>query len=926
MPDIEKDIYPVLGCSMEKLIKESTKRRVIPQHILKRIAAYPTNRGEYSLIEKLTKWIMDRVDVFASTKSFPLLGEKAIRSVEPYIYKTLYTICFRTYTYDFNKIKNASPAITFEQYDQLFNDPVEVENFFRRYPAIADIITHHRNKIVALVSEILIAYHRDISAIKDTFNLRNNTITQITMGMGDSHNGKTVTLIHLKDEKLLFKPSAGHVNTFFAHVAKKFSAASDIAIYTPKVILRDTWHWCEFIQPEPCANEHDVASFYEAIGAQIMLVYALNGHDVHYENLIAMGKFPVIIDLECLFSAIQQESSNGPLADSVLSTSMLPSMRTHPAGRYISAISAIDNEKCAYRYIIEENDRGLAVVTRQKAAFKTLANLPELNGQKVTAVKFGEHILSGFAKAWEFVKTHREYLFNLLENYPSGLKVRTLYQGSEIYNRLLALSYHPRFLQDKASRALCLLTVLEMDEKYGVARNSYQALLNGDIPYHTSTLRYRGRDENTLLNNLAQRQDSLTEDSFRFQSNLIRLSIDSLADDKKNDTESPETAPLSSADGLAAAENIFAAILNTQFQGKFFYYRRELKLFSEMQNSLYSGTAGLAFISLCLYIATKNKDYLDKAITLTDGTFTPDNAEFGAFVGEGSYAWILEFLYTLTGETHYLTRAINIMQDNLDCATSDNILHEFLKGHAGCMVIALNLLRHDRHNPHLLSAIHSHLNAIIAGCQNVDNEKITWDSGLTGFSHGNAGIIYALGLYLEQCGIESREQITDIIRKAINYENQFKTETGWQDLRATDEEKSDSLFWCHGAPGIALSRQKVKALDLPSVEEDLSLARRLINQQEKNGAFSLCHSRLGNLLIADHISVGESRETLTQMADALLYSLNSETRRLDIALLNTDISLMTGICGVLYAWLYVNYPVPFILTLAPCPELTDMPH
>jgi len=923
MPDIEKNIYPILGSSMEKIITENNRRRIIPQHILRQIADYPSTRGEYTLIDKLSQWIMCRIEVFASNKLFPLLDENALASMAPWIYKTLYTIFFRTLTYDYNKSKVSAPELTAEAYEQLFNDPGEVEAFFRRYPALADIVINHKNKIVSLVREILIAYHRDVNIIQQTMHLQNRIITQIIPGLGDSHQGKTVTVLQLADEKIVYKPSAGQVNTFYARVAEKFSAASGIEIYTPKVILRDNWHWCEFIQPAPCASQQEVAAFYEALGAQLMLIYALNGHDVHYENLIAMGKHPVIIDPECLFSAAPLDLADDPLADSVMSTSILPSLHTNHAGRYISAISAIDNEHCAYKYIIEKNARGLAEVKQQNTAFKTLNNSPELDGQRVNAALFTEQILSGFRKAWEYIKAEQATIFALLADYPYGIKVRKLYQSTEIYNRLLALSYHPRFVQDKASRAVCLLTVLEMDTGFAVARQSYKALLQGDIPAHTATIRCPDKKENPLADNLVQRFASLTDESFRFQSNLIRLAVSSLAENRE--VKKP-LLPVNynTANGLSSAEKLFKDILNTKFRGKYFNYRHDIRVFCEMKNSLYAGTAGLAFIALCLYIATQNKYYIETAISLTDGTFASDDPEFGAFVGDASYTFILELLYMLTGDRSYLNRAINIAHNNLHSATPGDVLHEFLKGHAGCMVIALNLLRHDKYNPLLLSVIHAHLNAIIDGCKQVDEEKITWDSGLSGFSHGNAGIIYALGLYLEQCGIEDRDIISEIIRKAVNYENACKTETGWKDLRAVGEEKEDSLFWCHGAPGIALSRNKIKTL-LPCAEEDLALALGLIDRQANDPhSFSLCHGTLGNLLIKDMITGGESRAALSQMTDALLGSLDSETGREDIALRNTDISLMTGICGVLYAWLYLHYPVPFILTLDTRPVKTDV--
>lgn len=85
-----------------------------------------------------------------------------------------------------------------------------------------------------------------------------------------------------------------------------------------------------------------------------------------------------------------------------------------------------------------------------------------------------------------------------------------------------------------------------------------------------------------------------------------------------------------------------------------------------MPGSLYAGTTGLAFISLCFSIATRNKYYPGKAIRLTNKAFAAGNQEFGAFIGDASYAFVLELLCTLTGESSYLTRAINIVHNNLN--------------------------------------------------------------------------------------------------------------------------------------------------------------------------------------------------------------------------------------------------------------------
>ena len=49
-----------------------------------------------------------------------------------------------------------------------------------------------------------------------------------------------------------------------------------------------------------CASEEEIRRYYRRTGHLLCLVYALNGSDFHYENLIADGEHPVPIDLETI--------------------------------------------------------------------------------------------------------------------------------------------------------------------------------------------------------------------------------------------------------------------------------------------------------------------------------------------------------------------------------------------------------------------------------------------------------------------------------------------------------------------------------------------------------------------------------------------------------------------------------------------------
>jgi hypothetical protein len=129
---------------------------------------------------------------------------------------------------------------------------------------------------------------------------------------------------------------------------------------------------------------------------------------------------------------------------------------------------------------------------------------------------------------------------------------------------------------------------------------------------------------------------------------------------------------------------------------------------------------------------------------------------------------------------------------------------------------------------------------------------------LTGFSHGAAGIGYALLELFQATGVSTYR---DAAMQAFQYERYwFDAGAGnWPDFRwapAGKRGKRPHVFathWCHGAPGIAVSRlrafeitgdQTCKAEALVA----LDTTRGALEQALESGAgdFSLCHGLAGN--------------------------------------------------------------------------------
>ncbi len=94
-----------------------------------------------------------------------------------------------------------------------------------------------------------------------------------------------------------------------------------------------------FIDHNPCTELAEVRRFYHRQGALLALLYVLDGTDMHYENLIADGDQPVLVDVETLFHPSQQDNgvlgrdpAHTALRSSVYRTALLPLLFTGEHG------------------------------------------------------------------------------------------------------------------------------------------------------------------------------------------------------------------------------------------------------------------------------------------------------------------------------------------------------------------------------------------------------------------------------------------------------------------------------------------------------------------------------------------------------------------------------------------------------------------
>ena len=189
-------------------------------------------------------------------------------------------------------------------------------------------------------------------------------------------------------------------------------------------------------------------------------------------------------------------------------------------------------------------------------------------------------------------------------------------------------------------------------------------------------------------------------------------------------------------------------------------------------------------------------------------------------------------------------------------------------------------------------------------------------AALTGFSHGAAGMASGLARLAQATG---EQRFAEAARRAVAYERSvFVTEqTNWPDFRSTSKPEVFMNSWCHGAPGILLSRLVLQsagladdqsASELRAARTSTRLALERIMAKEEVAAH-LCCGVLGLTSLLRIDAAITSTPLAPQVRAAETHLIHQARRRGGYTLFSTDTgtlnlpALFTGKAGVALALL-----------------------
>lgn len=892
---------------------------------------------------------------------YSLLSEEAHIGLERSLLLRLASLCSRCLELEFSIVRSLkqsslSRALGRQQSNPARNQYRDFVNFttggllsfFQKYNVLARLAATATDFWLEATHEFLQRLASDLPTLQQTFPEATGQIIAVQPMLSDPHNrGRTViAIIFASGLKLIYKPRALGLEVAYFELLSWFNQhQAPLPFKLLKVINSGTYGWMEYVEHLPCADAAAAQRYYQRAGMLLCLLYLLGGTDCHYENLIASGEHPVLIDMETLMHPCVCESDNysgevGVLSlsiqqfwDSVLNSALLPRWDFSADGRIaydISGLGGVGEQPNSFQIPTwkQVNTDNMAL-EYESSTMPTQANAALLNGVTLLPSDYVEEIVDGFQQMYQFLM-EQEVL--LATHSPLAAlahqQVRWIFRESKVYGLILSKTLQPKFLKDGADRSIELDVLsrafLAVDKKpriWPLLAVELQAMEQVDLPFFRANT---GSDVMTVHPDInieacfkepsydlvITRLKQLSGADLALQIAIIRGSLflrgaGGLGSDASTALADPES-DLEALAKLTPAQMVQEAVVIAQdlqqraicapdgsvtwIGMRYVPESRRLQL-QPLYYGLYDGVSGVALFLAALVKITGDAQLRDLALRALQPLrkmlqLYPFQPKVARQVGIGSATGLGSDIYALVRVSEFLHEPDLLEVAKLAaCAIAvESIAAErtfdLMGGVAGA-ILGLLALHQATLDPDVLAQ------AIACGNHLLEN-RIASDSGfrawatvndklLTGFSHGAAGIAYAL---LRLAKITSSQVFLAAAEEAIAYERSVfsPTDGNWPDLRSFNTGATQPGFmvsWCHGAPGIGLARLGgLKMLDTAEIRQEIAVA---LNTTQQFGLQDIDHLCCGNfgrievlLVAAQKLSRPELLKTAQKQATWLV--------------------------------------------------------
>lgn len=868
-------------------------------------------------LELITHFLANNV----SPKEASYISEKAISHLEKSWRKSISPILYSL----FDQYRKRDKAANYSSFLSVMIERGFYE-LFETKPVLLRILSIEIEQWLENAKELLLRLSNDISDISCLLEVKKNLdlldLDHIDFELSDLHNhGKSVCLItFFGGHKLIYKPKDLRCDVLMANLTSLLHQKSIyLNLQLSRVLLREGYGWTTYVEQYDCLTLEQVKSHYFSSGAWLAIFYALNGSDIHEENIIASGQHPIPVDLEVMFQGFDTdiEASNAiqkarqKISSTVLGVGMLPSYGKDHLNNYyeLGGLKDLVYEEDIFSWTnINTDEMDLRI---KKHWHKNDKNVPTFNAVKQGIAKYRDNFIEGFTECITTISNisdSKEFKGLILKF--SSLEFRKVYRPTFFYslviNRLkdfktlgngLEWSLHAEFFY----RLIDDWDMTGSRNQIAIAKYENQDSLNLNIPYFT--IKGRSKFAHSLVGApfqsdsvdgfkvVTKKLTQITDNDIAWQSQLIDLSLNFQNQKTLNINEKFKLSnPLEIAEFIssqAIREKGSAAWIGLEWHEDIDKFQ-----LSVLSQDFYNGNGGIALFLAASSLAYKKDDLLKLAYEAVSPlrqklhhdptSILKLTQNIGIGVGLTSHIYTLVSLGLITCDQGLIEdAALAATLINKELIVSDKT-YDVMGGCAGAILALLKL--------HQINHEFEPLNiAIQAGHHLVDNldqwldssksDSLISTSEINGFAHGAAGISLALFSLAKHSNelkfFEAATLITEIENSTFS-----KKTNNWPGSKFKHlPENQWPCQWCHGAGGIGLARiaasKHIDSLNIKAllIHDIQNAVEGVLSRQLPGPLDSLCCGNLGNINFLEEAGRLLKRDDLMILANTTLSNI-----------------------------------------------------
>jgi len=723
------------------------------------------------------------------------IGEKVIQTMLGKISGNILSLLIKTIVWDFRS--GTGTVDTDSNNDEEFQKYIRenflgmdgILSFYSRYPVIARRAAIKSKQISDHFIEMLQRIEEDYDGLCDILGTEKITaLDNINAEQGDTHDkGRFVVKLDFSEGTIIYKPRNLRVQEELDHTLSSVCGQGEtLPLYYRKTIYHDNYAFDTFVEYEECSSEEQVENYYRRFGQICAVIYMLRGNDIHYENIIAHGEYPVLIDVETLFQH-QGDVINRPdnaasdvYIDSVSSvggTAMVPIITFNQGNSKGIDISALGGKEQELPYkVLQLVNSGTDNMKFDYVSAKMSGanNLPKINGKTIDFNSYTEIIIEGFRKTMEYMLANRELFIGkggLIERY-ADIRVRHLMKATQNYAKIMSFSSHPNYSDDMVKLERMYANIWDYNYRdKRIVRFETDDMIDGDIPIFYGKINSKeiiassGEKlddyfETSAYDKVVARFEALSEAEIEKQVSQMKICMNLFESENHENAEgrnNEKTAEKPSRESLLRkAEEIADTIVDNA------HFNKNSQTV-EWSNVVYDGingcwktrgiscglTVGQTGIFNFLYLLNKHVNKYDDVLNSISHSFAELPAEYLPLsLGDGLAAIFYSYMLVYRDNGSKSAEKMmgyyaNIISDKLDECTDDSFMYG-LAGIAAVMSSAWKLTGNDVFKDVALRAY------------NVIADRYTADENDLSFYSGMAGVSYAVSMTADTFELEDR--------------------------------------------------------------------------------------------------------------------------------------------------------------------------